>query len=65
MGAAGPLTPAHPRQENRWNDHRTVPGGVQREPPPRPFISRTNVAHLMLGVLEQPETIYLAIGIAN
>ena len=29
------------------------------------FISRANVAHLMLGVLEQPETIHRAIGIAN
>jgi putative NADH-flavin reductase len=29
------------------------------------FISRADVAHLMLGVLEQPETIKQAIGIAN
>jgi uncharacterized protein YbjT (DUF2867 family) len=29
------------------------------------LISRANVAHLMLAVLEQPETIHRAIGIAN
>jgi uncharacterized protein YbjT (DUF2867 family) len=29
------------------------------------FVSRATVAHLMLAVLEQPETIRQAIGIAN
>ena len=58
-------TVIRPPWADRQASHRQLPGGVRPEPPPRPVHLTRHVAHLMLGVLEQPETIHRATGIAN